>query len=524
MTLAYFWNTFSPEEWVVTLLITIIRVLVESSATILVGVLCAAGLRVTGGVEFLKRWLGAEGRIGRTFRLIAGCLCVPVCAFGVLPIVKELYEGGLPRRDIAVIWLVAPLVNPLAILYAISVLPIWQCGVFLLVACLYAVLVAEVAGRFQDESAASSIEAVPVATHGTTRLWNATIAAGRIVTGWSAVYIMLGTVIAGMVIGMIPSGAFEQIFSYQNVSGPLKTMALTGPQIVTPITFTMAISAIHHTHLAFACAIALQLLGVAWCGGTLFAMRTIWGSQRTIALLLATLIFSATLSYGTYTVFPPSVGEEEETHGLDTLAKPYHATFSQFNMARDQQLKHTDVIMLAGSTFLVILMLWGVVVRWQRLSFREDPEPTNEVEATPSRWNVELTPGQIGLAMVGMIALGSVMLLYSLFPSVDESFAQMQKISADAAIAVKTNRPIAARQKLAEWDTVAARLPVGWVLRLSVPNNEQASQIRQLRALLWETSQQMTQTDLTAVEARQKGADLIDQFHTCKKACTGEQP
>ncbi|QDU75886.1 putative permease [Bremerella volcania] len=523
MAFGDFWHTFSVEQSVVTLLITMIRILVESSATILIGILGAAAIRVSGGYSVLRKWLGPAGSFERTFRLLAACLCVPVCALGVIPIAKELSDGGMPRRDLAVLWLVAPLLNPLSILYAISVLPIWQCGVFLLVACVYAVVVAEVAGRFSDEPQDINTTSVPEVTNGTTRLWNAAVAAGQIVTGWSIVYIVLGMVVSGLVVGLVPSGAFEKIFSYQNTTGPLETMALTGPQMVTPITFTMAVSAIHSTHLAFACAIVLQLLGVAWGGGTVLAMRSVWGAQRTLALLLVTIVLATTVSYGTYSVFPPAPGDEEETHGLDTLARPYHATFGQFSLALSQQLNHTDLIMQAGTTLLGILTLWGIVVRSRGLHFREDPIPSAEAKPSAGRWNVELTPGQVGMSLIGVAAFGVIMLMYSIFPGVEESFEQMKKVSADAVIAVKTNKTHVAQQKLAEWDTVAARMPVGWVLRMSVPNSQQASEIRALRELLWKTRQQFAQAELTDAEVKERGAELIDQFQSCRVACLGDK-
>lgn len=522
MNFANLLHAFSLEEAIVTQLITIVRLLVETSATILIGVLCAAAIRVAGGYSALRPWLGPEGSIERTFRILAICLCVPLCALGVIPVAKELSDSGMPRRDLAVLWLIAPLLNPLSLLYAVSVLPIWQCGVFLIIGFLFALVVAEVASRFSDDRDSGEYESVPKVANGTTRLWNTAVAAGRIVTSWSVVYIAAGIVISGLIVGMIPSGEFERVFSFQNKFGPLETVALTGPQMVTPITFTMAVSAIFNTRLSFACALVLQLLGVAWCGGTFLAMRSVWGTQRTVGLLLVTLIFATSVSYAAFSAFPPAVGDQEETHGLDTLARPYHATFSQFSVALSQQLNHTDVIMQAGTVFLILLSLWGVIVRLRALRYQEDIEPAQKTTEETSRWNVELTPGQIGFAFVGMIALGMIMLTYSLFPSVDESFAQMQKVSADAVIAVKTNKSMVAQQKLGEWDTVAARLPVGWVIRLGVPNSQQTTEIRALRELLWKTRKQIAEAELSESEVRQRGAELIDQLQTCRVACLGD--
>lgn len=523
MSFSYLLNSFSLEAGIVTCLITIVRVFVESSATILVGVIAAAVIRCWGGYPTVESWLGPSGSLERTFRIMGACCCVPLCALGVLPVIKELSDSGMPRRDLAVVWLVAPLLNPLSLLYAVSILPAWQFGVFVVIACLFGGLVSEVAGRFTSSETANSLEVTPPAAQGTTRLWNGAIAVGRIVTGWALFYIAAGAVISGVIISFIPATSFERIFAIDNPAGPLEAMTLTAPQAITPISFTMAVAAIRVMHLAFACAISLQLLGVAWCGGTVLAMRSIWGWKRTMGLFCATLFLAVAASYGAYATSPPLIGEAEESHGLDTLARPYHPSFQQFSVAVNQQLQHTDAIMRGGAVLLLLTVLWGVVVRVGKFQYREQIEAPESDAKGDSRWNVELSPGQIGVVSLVLLAVCCVMVMYALFPSVEESFAQMQDIQADAVMAVKNSRTDLAAEKITQWDTVAARLPVGWVLRFGMPSANQAAQIRRMRELLWDIRQQMKTERLTDNNAREQSNHLKERFQECRDICLGKK-
>jgi len=511
------------DELIVSPMIIIVRTIIESSATLFLGILIAAGIRSLGGYPKLSTWLDEPGSILRTLRLMAISACVPLCAFGVIPVARELSNSGMPKRDVVTLWLVAPLLNPLSLLYAVNILPVWQCAMLVAIAVCYGVVVAEVASRFVSDASSLEPSVVPEAYSGTARLWNIAITAGKIATSWTMVYIAIGLLATAVVATFIDPGSFEGIVSAQNSLGPVVTQGLTAPQMVTPVTFVMAASAIHHAHLSFACAIALYLLGVSWNGGTISAMRGMFGASRVMSLLLVTLILATMVTYSVHVTLPPSVGQEEETHGLDTLARPYHAELARWSPALEQQLGHTDVIMRTGSMLLAILVAWGIVVRWQKLSYKVD-EPTPRTSAdSQSRLNVELTPGQIGVVAMLFVGLVCVGVMYSIFPSVEESFAEMQKLQADAVVAVNTNERDLAQQKLTEWDNVAAKMPVGWLLRFGLPDKEQAFAIRQLRESIWDTRSKIADPQTTPRDARDQGRQLLDKFRACRTSCLGEQ-
>lgn len=515
--------TFPLETAMVTWLAAMVRIVVESSATLLVGILCAATIRCCGGYPAVQSWLGPPCTLERTFRIMGMCCCIPLCAFGVLPVAKELSDSGMPRRDLAVLWLVAPLLNPLSLLYAFSILPFWQCIAFLGLAFCFGVVVAEVADRFAVGDTHPCQEQTPPPTQGTTRLWNGAVAAGRIATGWGFLYIIAGIVISGLVVGLTPPSSLEGIFSRDNPAGPLQTTGIVAPQMMTPISFTMAVSAINRTHLMFACAIVLQLLGVAWCGSTVLAMRSLWGWQRTVALFCTTLLLAVAAGYGAYATSPPPTGEAEETHGLDTFARPIQASFALFPSALGQQLQHTDTIMRGGAVLLLLVVAWGVLVRAGKFAYREQPAAQKIEAAAKSSLNMELTPGQIGLVSLVGVAFCCVMVMYSVFPSVEESFEEMRNIQTDAIVAVKNSKTAEADKWLAQWDAVAARMPVGWAMRFGMPNADQASQIRQMRELLWNTRQQMREPRFSEAKARAQGDRLVEQFEACRQVCLGEQ-
>jgi len=505
-----------------TLMISTLRVLVESSATLLIGILVAANIRVAGGYPAFSKWLDEPGTIRRTLQIVLVSACLPLCALGVIPIAIELSKSGMPKRDLVAFWLAAPLFNPISILYAICILPLAQCACLLFASLSLVLLVTEIAGRFVDDVEPTERE-IPTKQVGTDRLWNILVAAGSIATGPILLFVGISILVNGLVLSLIAPGAFERIASYQNLAGTLEGSLLTVLQIVSPITFVMAASAIHHAHLSFSAAIVIRLLGVTWNTATLLAMRAYLGLGRTLALGIVTAIFTVVVSVAAHSVFVPAVGDEEETHGMDTLARPYHASSREFSMALSQQLTHTDILMQAGSVLLSSLLGWGCFVRYGKLSYRHSTVPKVETSDIKRGFDFDLTPGQIGIAGVCILAAVLFGMMYVVFPGASESFDEMQKLQADAVVAINTGDHDLAVQKLAEWDAVAAKLPVGWMLRLSIPDDKQATEIRNLRTALWETRSYIATPTANRSQSKQFGLELIDKFHACRLACVGEK-
>src|ERR1700746_2228659 len=95
------------------------QVAVESSTTLLCGFLVAGVMRRMLGAEGTRRLFGGPGWKG-LFRAWAVGTVLPVCSLGVLPIAREMRRAGVPNGTILAFVLAAPHINPLSLLYGLT--------------------------------------------------------------------------------------------------------------------------------------------------------------------------------------------------------------------------------------------------------------------------------------------------------------------------------------------------------------------------------------------------------------------
>ena len=95
------------------------EVIIYSAVWIVIGCFIAAVFRCMLG-ESKVRQLFADGtRWGLVTGWLIGML-LPVCSFGVIPIVRELHRSGVNRGTIVAFGLTAPLFNPMSVLYGLT--------------------------------------------------------------------------------------------------------------------------------------------------------------------------------------------------------------------------------------------------------------------------------------------------------------------------------------------------------------------------------------------------------------------
>src|ERR1700682_3406675 len=95
------------------------QVAVESSTTLLCGLLVAGIMRRMLGGEGTRRLFGGSGWNG-LFRAWAVGMLLPVCSLGVIPIAREMRRAGVPSGTILAFVLAAPHINPLSLLYGLT--------------------------------------------------------------------------------------------------------------------------------------------------------------------------------------------------------------------------------------------------------------------------------------------------------------------------------------------------------------------------------------------------------------------
>src|SRR5882757_4577379 len=95
------------------------QIAAESSTTLLCGLLVAGVMRRMVGAEATRRLFGGPGWSGLLRAWGVGTL-LPVCSLGVIPIAREMRRAGVRSSTILAFVLAAPHINPLSLLYGLT--------------------------------------------------------------------------------------------------------------------------------------------------------------------------------------------------------------------------------------------------------------------------------------------------------------------------------------------------------------------------------------------------------------------
>src|SRR4029077_16799100 len=96
------------------------QIAVESSTTLLCGLLVAGVMKRMLGAEGTRRLFGGAGWNGLLRAWAVGTV-LPVCSLGVIPIAREMRRAGVPVGTIMAFVLAAPHINPLSLLYGLTI-------------------------------------------------------------------------------------------------------------------------------------------------------------------------------------------------------------------------------------------------------------------------------------------------------------------------------------------------------------------------------------------------------------------
>lgn len=95
------------------------QIAIEASTTLLCGLLVAGVMRRMLGSEGTRKLFGGKGWNGLLRAWGVGTL-LPVCSLGVIPIAREMRRSGVPSGTIVAFVLAAPHINPLSLLYGLT--------------------------------------------------------------------------------------------------------------------------------------------------------------------------------------------------------------------------------------------------------------------------------------------------------------------------------------------------------------------------------------------------------------------
>ena len=495
-----------------TFMVTTVRIIVEASPTILGGVVVAAWLRTQATPEKIKSIFVGTGWQGSIRTVLVG-MALPVCAIGILPVLRELRQLGLPTKKLITLGISAPLLNPFSLLFGLSVLSFPQYLMMLSVTGLVVIVVGEICSRFAVGEKFEA-EPRPAGLTGGTRLKNLLIASGRHMTGRVSIDLIFTIIVAALTVSLIKYEAFLEVCDPANSSGPAVASMLTTTQYVSPSRAIIQFGGINNANLSIATGLAIYMFGTSVCGASLFAFFRRYGWRRLVALAFAVFVMVNLFCYLISSAIPVA-GEVAETTAIENLSRSPYESLDEVINAISDSMKFLDTFMLFSSIAIGVLFLIGVYVRYAKIEFVNDaPEAAAEQES--GRMSKALPASQLGAVAVCLVAIISFFSTFVFFPGPNEVMEEMVSFQLDTSVAIRTGNAKEAIDRIALWDSAAASVPIGAAVRGRLPTPLQRKLTRELRTELRTMRELLSDGDVAS--ARQRLANLEQLFIKTKNS------
>jgi uncharacterized membrane protein YraQ (UPF0718 family) len=513
MDLSIFWSVFLRTG----------QLVVESSTTLLCGLLVAGVMRRMLGAEGTRRLFGGPGWNGLLRAWGVGTL-LPVCSLGVIPIAREMRRAGVPSGTILAFVLAAPHINPLSLLYGLTL------SEPLVIICFAAgsLVIALAAGATWDRFFAKrsqtelgnqgAADDEPMPAPGPKRLVAVVVSAARETINPTMGYILLGLVFTGVLAGLLPHGCLGTTMRHDDPLSPLLMSAIALPIYVGPLQGMMRLGLMFEHGNSVGAAFALFELGIGVNLGLIAWLIHLFGWRRVVSWTGLVVALTLVLAYAAE--YPLYFAHEEasHTHAFDEWTSPFpHGAGANWQNLRDKLLQRVEVLEPLALAALALLALMGMAVKFDRRGVLEawltKPPPVSHRPASIMNWSV---PGPVlGLAALAGLVAFSVAALYLYYPATNEAFAQIKVVHADAVVAVKTGHKEEAIRKIQHWDLLTRKLQVGVFIRSGRMDSEVTQVTEDLRERLEDLRDALLADNLT--EAREELLPKVEEaYRRCR--------
>lgn len=485
-------------ELLVGFLVRLAQVVIEAAPTLVIGVFTAGIFRRMVGPAGTRRLFGSGVR-GLLTGWLAGKL-LPICSLGVIPVARELRRSGVPGGTVLSFVLAAPLLNPLSLLYGITlakpVVILSFAGCSLVLSTLAGWLWDRVFARTSDadESArlAALADAEPLPPPGPKRLLAVLVSAVTDLTGRDMLFYAIGLVASALLSALIPFGALQQSMMPADPLSPLLMATVAVPLFSSPLQGMMKIGMMFGHGNSVGAALVLFLLGVGTCGGTVAWLFTDFGWRRVLPWLLTYLTVVVGLGYGCqWLLTDPDRKSEDHTHAFDDYCCPFPvgSGMDVFANGWAKVAEKFGPFDAPPVYTLGALLLTGLVVRRRNCGERIErwlTAPATATTRTRPTWDVPVPPVVVGaVAILGLLAF-SVVGAYAYYPDRKTTVDDMVREKTEAQVAVNTRRLADAARHLEELDLLSRKLEVGVFLRTGRGTPERAMAAERFRTTVEE--------------------------------------
>ena len=296
--------------------------MVAAAPFLVAGVFAAGFLRGMVGAERTRKILGV-GHWSGPFRAWGLGVLLPICSLGALPVARELRRAGIPSGTVLSFVLVAPVLNPVSIIYGLSEIePItllyFGLGTFV-VSCGVGMVWNWCISAKQD-SDPEQLENAPrnsihrIAVIGDT--------AARALVGPVFVDYGLALLAVGFLGAFLPHGILQTGMTRDNALAPVIMGLVAIPVYVTPTDVMMHFGHIVRDGYSLGAAFALIVLGAGANVGVANWLRREYG-LKPLGLFVGMLIGS-TLVIGftaDRAIVHGNATKEDHTHAFDSFTR-----------------------------------------------------------------------------------------------------------------------------------------------------------------------------------------------------------
>ncbi len=499
---------------------------VEASMPLLCGLLVAGIMRKMLGAEGTRRLFGGPGWNG-LFRAWAVGTVLPVCSLGVLPIAREMRRAGVPSGTIVAFVLAAPHINPLSLLYGLTL------SEPLVIICfaLGSLVVALLAGAIWDWLPAQGKDIVlpgdePVPAPGLKRLAAVAVAAAWESVGPTMGYVLLGLLFTGVLAGLLPQGCLSTTMRHEDWLSPLLMAAIALPIYLGPLPGMMRLGLMFEHGNSVGAAFVLFELGIGVNVGLIAWLMHLFGWRR--VLLWIGLVTAATLLLAYAAERPLFFAQEEvsHTHAFDEWTSPFPSgAQADWGIVQDKLLQKVEVLEPVALACLSLLFLIGLVLqkfdRQGRLdNWLTTAPPVSDRPA--SVWNQDVPGPVLGMvALLGLVVF-SVVALYIYYPAPKEAFAEILRVRAEAIVAVNTGHKEEAIRQIQQWDLLTRKLQVGVFIRTARFDSEVTKVTEDLRERLEDLRDALLADKLS--EAKGLLPQVEEAYRKCRAAYSETSP
>jgi uncharacterized protein len=496
------------------------QVAVEASTTLLCGLLVAGVMRKMLGTEGTRRLFGGPGWKGLLRAWAVGTV-LPVCSLGVIPITREMRRAGVPSGTILAFVLAAPHINPLSLLYGLTL------SEPLVIICfaLGSLVISLLAGAIWDRLLAQNQDAVlpddeTLPAPGLKRLAAVVVAASREAVDSTMAYVLAGLFFTGLLAGLLPQGCLSTTMKHNDWLSPILMAAIALPIYLGPLQGMMRLGLMFEHGNSVGAGFALFELGIGVNLGLLIWLMSLFGWRRVLAW--TGLVAAATLVLAYAGERPLYFAQEEvsHTHAFDEWTSPFGSgATADLGIVGDKLLQKVEVlepVALSGLALLVLLgLLLGKFDRQGRVENWLTKAPPSS-DRPVSVWNRDVPGPVLGVvALIGLI-LFSVVALYIYYPAPKEAFAEIIRVRADAIVAVNTGHKEEAIRQIQQWDLLTRKLQVGVFIRTARIDAEASKVTEDLRERLEDVRDALLADQLT--EAKGLLPKVEEAYRKCRNA------